>query len=290
MILIAGATGMLGSEICRLLAERGKRIAALVRETSDAVRVAELEKMGADIRRGDLKDLASLESACAGIDTVISTVTAIHASNEGDNLVSVDRDGQIDLVRASAAAGVRHFIYISFPEMSESTPLQDAKRAVEAALRESGMHYTILQPTFFTEIWLGPALGFDAANARARIFGTGEKKTSWISFRDVAKFAAEAVDNPAMADAVIKLGGPDALSPLEVVSIFESVTGKHFELEYVPEDALRAQHSAAAEPRQMTFAGLMLNNVAGQPIEMRETLEKFPIQLISVEDYARSFA
>lgn len=290
MILIAGATGMLGSEICRLLAEKGKTIAALVRETSDAVRVAELEKLGAEIRRGDLKDPASLERACAGIYTVISTVTAIHASNEGDNLGSVDQNGQIDLVRAAAGAGVRHFIYISFPEMSEDTPLQDSKRAVEAALRESGMHYTILQPTFFTEVWLGPALGFDAANARARIFGSGENKTSWISYRDVAKFAAEAVDNPAMTDAVIPLGGPVALSPLEVVSIFENITGKQFDIEYVPEDALRAQKSAAADPRQVTFAGLMLNNAAGQPVEMRETIEKFPIPLTSVEEYARSFA
>ena len=107
MILIAGATGMLGFEICRLLAEKGKRIAALVRETSDAIRVDELEKLGAEIRRGDLKEPASLEKACVGIDTVISTVTAIHAANEGDSIGNVDRSGQIDLVRVAAGAGVR---------------------------------------------------------------------------------------------------------------------------------------------------------------------------------------
>ena len=90
--------------------------------------------------------------------------------------------------------------------MRESFPLQDAKRAAENALKKSGMTYTILQPTFFTEIWLSPALGFDAANAAARVYGSGENKTSWISYKDVAKFAAAAVDNPAARNAVIELG------------------------------------------------------------------------------------
>ena len=50
-------------------------------------------------------------------------------------------------------------------------PLQSAKRDVEQHLRESGMNYTILQPSFFMEVWLSPALGFDAANATAQIYG-----------------------------------------------------------------------------------------------------------------------
>jgi NADH dehydrogenase len=79
---------------------------------------------------------------------------------------------------------------VSFPQTDVDFPLQSAKRAVEDRLKSSGLTYTILQPTFFMEVWLSPALGFDAANAQAQIYGTGENKMSWISYKDVARFAA----------------------------------------------------------------------------------------------------
>jgi uncharacterized protein YbjT (DUF2867 family) len=288
MILIAGATGTLGSEICRLLAEKRKEIRALVRATSDADKVGNLERLGAEIVRGDLKDRSSLDAACSGATMVISTVSSTHARQEGDNIESVDNQGQINLIQAAATAGVGHFILISFPEMDGSFPLQDAKRAAEVAIKKSGMSFTILQPTFFTEVWFSPALGFDAANGQARIYGSGEKKTSWISYRDVARFVAAAVDDPAARNAVIQLGGPEALSPLEVVSIFERVSGKSFDVQKVPVEALNAQKESAADSLSKSFASLMLANAAGNPIDMTETLQQFPIELSSVEEYARS--
>lgn len=88
------------------------------------------------------------------------------------------------------------------------------------------MSHTVLQPTFFTEVWLSPAVGFDAANAKATIYGSGENRIHWISFVDVARLAA-AVGNPAARNATIRLGGPEGLSPLEVVRIFEEA-GRRF--------------------------------------------------------------
>ena len=151
------------------------------------------------------------------------------------------------------------------------------------------MTYTILQPTFFTEVWLSPALGFDPAHATARIYGGGHNKISWISFQDVAKFAAAALDNPQAVNAVIKLGGPDALSPLEVVRLAEQVVGKRVIVEHVPEEALRAQHGAATDPLQQSFAGLMLYYARGDAIDMAETLRALPVQhLKSVREYLQA--
>ena len=116
------------------------------------------------------------------------------------------------------------------------------------------MTATILQPTYFTEIWLSPAVGFDAANAQAQIFGAGDNRLSWISLRDVARAAVEA---PA-EDAVIELGGPEGLSQLEVVEIFEQETGRSFALQHVPAEALEAQAAGAADPLEQSFAALML--------------------------------
>jgi len=87
---------------------------------------------------------------------------------EGDSIESVDRQGQLNLIEVAEEAGVRHFILISFPSVDIDFPLQTAKRTVEDRLRRGRMMYTILQPTFFTEVWLSPALGFDPAHATAR--------------------------------------------------------------------------------------------------------------------------
>jgi uncharacterized protein YbjT (DUF2867 family) len=193
MNLIVGATGMLGGEICRLLLEQGQAVRALVRETSNSEKVARLRGLGAEVVRGDLKDRASLEAACRRASAVISTASSTLSRQEGDSIESVDRQGQLNLIEAAEAAGVKHFVLISFPSIDISFPLQSAKRAVEDRLRRGRMMYTILQPTFFTEVWLSPALGFDPAHATAQIYGGGHNKISWISFQDVAKFAVTAL-------------------------------------------------------------------------------------------------
>jgi uncharacterized protein YbjT (DUF2867 family) len=286
VILVVGATGLLGGEICRLLAQRGNPVRALVRGTSSADRVARLKSLGAEQVRGDLKDRRSLDAACRGASAVISTASATVSRQEGDSIETVDRRGQLSLIDAATAAGVKRFILVSFPSVDEDFPLQAAKRAVEEHLRASGMTYTILRPTFFTEVWLSPALGFDAPNAKAQIYGGGQNQISWISFQDVAQFAVTALDNPQAKNAVIDLGGPEALSPLDVVRLAEQVTRKRFAVQHVPEEALRAQYAGATDPLQQSFAALMLYYARGDVIDMGRTLRAFPgRRLRSVREY-----
>jgi uncharacterized protein YbjT (DUF2867 family) len=285
-VLVVGATGFLGMEICRQLLAANKKVKGLVRTSSDENIVNGLKQMGVETVTGDMKDHDSLSEAFKNVDAIISTATAIRSRAAGDSLESVDEDGQQNVVKAAKENGVKHFVFISFNPMPGEFPLQTAKRKTETALKESGMTYTILQPTFFMEVWLGPALGFDYPNAKANIYGGGNNKISWISLRDVASFAVAALDNEAAKNAVIELGGSDALSPLEVVKIFEEVSGKTFEVQHVPEAALQAQKEGAQDPFGKTFASLMIAYADGSTINMEETLKKIPVKLSSVKDYA----
>ncbi len=290
MHLVVGATGLLGSEICRRLAEEGKPVKALTRATSDPAKVDTLKNNGVTLAIGDLKDRSSLDAACQGVTTVISTASATLSRQEGDTLQTVDLEGQTHLVDAAKAAGVEQFIFISFrirKNPSLQYPLKVAKRAVEEHLIESGLPYTVLQASYFMEVWLSPALGFDFANATAQIYGAGHNPLSWISFADVAQFAIASLDNPAAQNAILEVGGPEALSPLEVVQIFEDVSGQKFVVEHVPEEALQAQKTAATDALQETFAALMLQYASGDAIDMEATLKTFPVQLASVRDYAK---
>ncbi len=289
MNLVVGASGLVGGEVCVRLAAQAKPVRALVRNSTDPAKQEKLRSLGAGLSYGDLKDPSSLSAACRGVATVISTASSVLSRQAGDSIETVDLQGQLNLVRAAKSAGVRHFIFISFPPVAEDFALQRAKRAVENELVSSGLVYTILQPTFFTEVWLSPAVGFDAAKATAQIYGSGENKISWISYVDVARFAAACVGNPAVRNCVIKLGGPDALSPLEVVRIFEEASGRKFAVTHVPEEALRAQRAAAADSLQEAFPSLMLYYARGDVVDMKPALKLFPIpasDLLSVKNYA----
>ena len=289
MNLVVGATGILGGEICRQLVTAGKPVRALVRSTSDQAKADALKALGIETAVGDVRDRASLDAACQGIKAVISTVSAVPLSYQpGENdIQSVDIDGVMNLIAAAQAAGVEHLIYTSFSgNLDLDFPLRNAKRTVEQHLKGSGLTYTILRPSCFMEAWLSPALGFDAANAKATIYGTGEQPLSWISFRDVARFAVASLDNPAARHATLELGGPEALSPLEVVQIFEQASGKRFEVQHVPEQALAAQQASATDALEQTFSGLMRCYAQGDLVDMDEVLATFPIKLTAVKDYA----
>ena len=75
MNLVVGATGPvgLGGEICRQLRSVGQPVRALVRPTANADRLANLARIGVELVHGDLRSRRSLDEACRGIETVIST-------------------------------------------------------------------------------------------------------------------------------------------------------------------------------------------------------------------------
>jgi len=191
-VLVVGATGFLGTEICKQLTAAHKKVKGLVRSTSATEKVAQLKAMGVETMEGDMKDRTSLDNAFKEVTHVISTATAIASRQEGDSLQTVDEEGQMNVIDAAVAAAVQQFVFISVKPLPGEFPLQTAKRNVEEHLVQSGITYTILQPTVFMEVWLSPLMGFDATNARAMIYGKGKNKHSWISAKDVATFAVAA--------------------------------------------------------------------------------------------------
>ncbi len=289
MMLVVGATGLVGGEICRRAMARGMQVRAMVRPTTVPAKADALRQEGAQIVVGDLRDATSLANACAGMDTVVSTVSAMPVSYApGTNdIATTDLDGMRTLIDAARAAGVARFVYTSFSRnLDLDFPLSRAKRAIESYLIGSGLDYTILRPSFFDEVWLGPATGFDPVNGKAVIYGTGEHPISWISADDVAEFAISSTDSLAARNATLELGGPEALSPLDAVRIFERVGGRPIEVTHVSDEDLAAQETAATDPMARSFAGLMRCYAKGDPIDMTRVLGWIPVPLTSVEDYA----
>lgn len=290
MVVVVGATGSLGLSICQELVRAGRPLRAVVRPSSDPGRVEALRSLGADLVQADLKDPASLARACAGMETVITSATTTLRDPTADSIPEVDHQGTLDLVRAAQDAGVKQVVYISFPTALDGlspSPLSRAKRAVEGALRDSGLTCTLLQAACFMEVWLSPQLGFDYPQARARVLGSGETPIGWISLHDVARCVAGCVEDP------VRFGGDlvvvaENLSMHGAVRVFEEVGGRPFALEHVPLEALEGQLAAARTPLEHSFAALMLGLAQGAPLAADARMGALCPAPSMVRDYARS--
>src|SRR5215469_14280801 len=220
MILVVGATGLLGTRICERLRAEAQPVRALIRKTSNPDKVNALRSLGCELATGDLKDPPQIQAICEGISALISTASSTLSRQPGDSIESVDLQGQLALVNAARSVGVRRFVFVSFRDNpTVQYPLTQAKRSVERAIAD--LDFTSIQASYFMEVWLSPALGFDYINSRARIYGSGSKPISWVSYRDVAEFCIATVLRSVASRSVIEVGGPEALTPLEVVEIFE---------------------------------------------------------------------
>ena len=293
MILVAGATGVLGGLICQRLRDRGDAVRALVRASSDPDRKERLRALGVELAEGDLRDRASLDAACRGVDTVVSTVSMIVTGKPGDSFEATDDAGTRALVDAAKDAGVGHFVYVSFDcEAFPDSPLVAAKRSVEEYLRASGVPYTILKPGPFMEVWLGPMLGVDAAAGTAKIFGSGERPVPYVSVRDVAEYAVASVGNASARNRTLYVKGAAPVSQRDAVHSFEESFGKPFAVTHVPEEALEAQWQAAPDPFTRSFSSLMLGVARGGAATAADDRDErpFPIAPRSVRDYAADLA
>jgi uncharacterized protein YbjT (DUF2867 family) len=287
-ILMVGGTGLVGRRIAVALQRQNKSVRALVRGGSAHPKAGDLKSEGVQIADGDLTRPDSLAAACDGVDAVVCTATTMPTGAD-DGLRRVDRDGVLALIDAAERAGARKFVYTSYSgNLRRQSALETAKRDCEARLLQSGMEAVILRPSYFMEIWLGPHLGFDPMNGRVRIIGAGEAKISYISASNVAEFAVAALLRETGKQATLEMGGPQPLSQLDVVRIFERTLGVTCQLDFVPVEALQQQH-LSPDPLQRTFAALMLGSADGDVIPGAAALAKeYGVRLRSVEEYAES--
>jgi uncharacterized protein YbjT (DUF2867 family) len=292
MILVVGATGVVGGMTARGLLEQGKEVRVLVRRDSPSSQLVQqglatsaeaLIELGAHPVHGDLRDRASLDAALEGVETVLSTANS--ATRGGaDNPQSVDLDGNRNLIEAARDAGVEHFVFISLlgADPDHPAPFMQAKGQSEAVLRESGMGYTILAPTAFMEFWPAMVVGMPVLQGQTvTLVGEGSRRHSFVSNRDVAAFAVKAVDHPAARNEHLAIGGPEALTWRDVVATYERVLERSIPVEYV---AMGEPVPGLPEPMPALLAGM---ETYDSVVEVEETSRTFGVPVRRLETFVR---
>ena len=244
MILVVGATGLLGGMITQQLLDNGKEVRILVRENSIATEMAQvglgtpaetLIAAGAQPVYGDLKDRPTLDEACRGVTAVITTANSVLRGGE-DTIENVDLKGTQNLINAAHEAGVKHIIYVSVlgADVASDNPLAQAKAVCEEEIKKSGMLYTILQPGPFMDVWVGLVVGPPLqAGQPVTLVKPATHKHAFVAMQDVADYAVKALDNKLVVKAFLRIGGPEAYSWQDIVDTAGDTLGHTLPVNYV---------------------------------------------------------
>lgn len=233
MILVVGATGRLGGTIAHRLLADGRPVRILVRPQSD---YQSLVQAGAEPVIGDLKNPASLVSACDGIEAIITTANAAGRGGD-DTFQTVDDEGNENLINAAVEAGVERFVFTSIlgSDPNSPVPLMRAKGVTEERLRASGLAYTITQADAHMDLLIPVVLGVPLGRGEpVRLVAEGRRKHSFVAQEDVAAYTVAALDHPAARNQVIPIGGPEPLSWRDIVSATEQEFGRAIPIETIP--------------------------------------------------------
>jgi uncharacterized protein YbjT (DUF2867 family) len=154
-ILVTGATGQQGGALARLLLQKKHEVYALIRSTkSESPKAQKLRNQGAKLVEADLDKPDSLEQATNGIDSVFLMGTWVEVGTEGET-----RRGKM-MVDMAKEKKVEHIVYSSVVNADKNTgiPHFESKYKVEQHIKNSGIPYTIIGPTFFMDNLLSYSL------------------------------------------------------------------------------------------------------------------------------------
>lgn len=207
-VLMVGATGLYASLVVPELTKRGVTIRALVQDESKG---EQARKQGAqEIAVGSLRSPASLRPAAEGVDGVFH-INPAFAPDEADMGMA--------MVDAAKAAGVRKFVFSSVIHPSISKMINHAaKRPVEEALYESGMDFTVLQPTMFMQT-LDGAWGAVNATGQFALPFAKTAKVSYIDYRDVAEAAALAFTGDTLSYGTFELCASGMVDRMQIAAL-----------------------------------------------------------------------
>ncbi|GAA4410912.1 SDR family oxidoreductase [Nibrella viscosa] len=289
MILIVGATGVLGRETALQLLAAGRSVRAMVRTPEKA---ADLQQLGAEIVQGDLTDPTSVAKACQGVDIVLAAAHSLLGRGKYRS-ENVDDAGHRSLIDAARQAGVSHFIYTSIYGASPDHPIDfdRIKYQIEQYLINSGLTYTILRPSAFMETHAHFLLGKDILQkGRVTIFGQGNNPTNFVSTRDIARLITLALNDPKARNRIINIGGPTNPTKNEVAGLYGRLAGVTPKVGHMPRGTLKLL-SKVIKPfhpgigRIMHMSALM--DEIDVTMDMSETLNDFPLELTSIEEFVR---
>jgi uncharacterized protein YbjT (DUF2867 family) len=263
-VLVTGATGNVGTAVVAELHKRGADVRALVRKQSAA------EKLPAsvEVAMGDLLDPVSVEKALHGVDKLY-LLNAVVPDELTQGLIAYDLAKKLKL---------KHIVYHSVfrVERFKDVPHFASKLAIENAMREFDLPFTIIRPNYFFQ---NDAMLKDPLTiAGIYPMPLGPTGISAVDIRDIAEAAAIALTSEGHYGKIYNLNGPDVLNGPKVASIWSGLLGKSVRYSGHDMDAFEEQMrerapSWSAFDIRMMFQGYLERGFVAEAEDI-ETLTK----------------
>lgn len=234
-LFVSGAGGHLGRLVIDALLSKGYdgKIIAGTRDPSKLPGLA-----GVEVRKADFTDKAGLVKALAGVDRFLLVSTDTIGTRLPQHLIAIE---------AAKEAGIKEIAYTSMPTPEAPSAITFAPEhlGTEEAIRTSGIPYTILRMSWYSENLLGSVPGHIATGRWYT--STAGGKVSHVTRADCAHAAAGALLRAA-ANKTYTVTGPEALSVAEIAGIVSELTGRPLQVIDVTDEQLGAGAKAAGVP------------------------------------------
>jgi uncharacterized protein YbjT (DUF2867 family) len=233
MILVTGGTGTVGSEVVKLLATSGTRFRLLARTPDKALKSPNVEAV-----KGDLADAAALGKALQGIEKLFLLTNSMPGS----------ADLQSGVIAAAKKAGVKHVVRLSVAGADPKSPVQLSRwhAQTDAELKKSGLAWTLLQPGYFMQNFLGSAATIRKDGAFYGCVGQG--KSAVIDARDIAAVAYACLTGKGHDGKTYPITGGEALSQPEMAALLSAALGKSVKYVDLPPEQFKQGLLSAGLP------------------------------------------
>jgi uncharacterized protein YbjT (DUF2867 family) len=261
-ILVIGGTGNVGSEVVKELLKRNTDLRLLVRKEDAST------PGGVEVAIGDLLDPVSVEKAMDGVNKLY-LLNSVSPDELTQGLIAYDLAKKLKL---------RHVVYHSVfrVERFKDVPHFASKLAIESALREFDIPFTIIRPNYFIQ---NDATLKDALT-KTGIYPMplGQVGISAVDIRDIAEAAAIALTSDGHFGKTYNVNGPEVLSGPKIASIWSRLLGKEIRYSGDDMDAFEAQMrktapSWSAFDIRMMFEGYLERGFVAEDADL-ETLTK----------------
>ena len=252
-ILVTGATGTVGRHVTELLAQRGAQVRALTRSPEQAK--AKLPE-GVQIAAGDLMRPETLRDALLGVEAMFLIISS---DEPGADL---NTDPQV--VALAEAAGVKRVVVLVGYEEGPA----------EAALRASGMQWTLVKPVEFMANALADWRYMIRTEGVVREFYGGALSAK-VHEGDIAAVAVAALLEDGHHEQSYELTGPQAITRKQAVETLSAVIGKDIPfIELTEEEARRQWHEQGYDAESIEFFVQMAAYTPEAGFTVQSTVER----------------
>jgi uncharacterized protein YbjT (DUF2867 family) len=261
-ILVTGGTGRVGAEVVKELQKRKAEIRLLVRTEDDRT------PKGVEVAVGDLLDPVSVQKALHGVDTLY-LLNAVTPDELTQGLIAYDLAKRLKL---------KHIVYHSVfrVEQFKDVPHFASKLAIENALRQFDVPFTIIRPNYFSQN--DATLKDPLTKASIYPMPLGDVGVSAVDIRDIAEATAIVLTSDGHTGKTYNLNGPGVLSGPKAASIWSKLLGKEIgyaghDMDAFEEQMRKTAPSWSAFDIRMMFEGYLERGFIAEDGDL-ETLTK----------------